>query len=115
VIGTGNAPPAGTTTVTYTGTAQADSAYTLMSALDATAAAQDLLPEPGPRAGTPGPVMLIIGADFAGIRSPAAPRPSGTPGRAPAPDSSAAPVQVRNAAASICSGLPTANPDPGRP
>jgi LCP family protein required for cell wall assembly len=115
VIGTGNAPPTSTTTVTYTGTAQADSAYTLMSALDATPAAQNLLPEPSPRAGTPGPVTLIIGADFAGIRSPPAAGPSAAPGRAPAPGPSAAPVQVRNAAASICSGLPAANPDPGRP
>jgi LCP family protein required for cell wall assembly len=116
VIGTGNAPPAGITTVTYTGTAQADSAYTLMSALGTAPAAADLLAEPGPRAGTPGPVTLIIGADFAGIRSPATPRPSVTPGRAPAPGpSAAAPVQVRNAAASICAGLPAANPDPGRP
>jgi LCP family protein required for cell wall assembly len=105
VIGTGNAPPTSTSTVTYAGTAQADSAYTLMSALDATPAASDLLPEPGPQAGTPGPVTLIIGADFAGIRAPAAPHPG----------PSAAPVQVRNAAASICSGLPAANPDPGRP
>jgi LCP family protein required for cell wall assembly len=107
VTGTGNAPPTSTTTVTYAGTAQADSAYTLMSALGAATAAENLLPEPGSRAGAPGPVTLIIGADFAGLRVPAAPRPSGTPGRAA--------VQVRNAAASICSGLPAANPDPGRP
>jgi hypothetical protein len=105
VIGTGNAPATSTSTVTYAGTAQADSAYTLMSALDATPAASDLLPEPGPQAGTPGPVTLIIGADFAGIRAPAAPHPG----------PSAAPVQVRNAAASICPGLPAANPEPGRP
>jgi LCP family protein required for cell wall assembly len=136
VIGTGDsATPAATTTVTYSGTAQADAAYTLMSALTATPSAQNLLPEPGPQTGVPGAVTLVIGSDFQGVRPPATAHPvkGGTAGHArssPAggtaasaqsagPGSSgggsAGSVQSRNAAASICSGLPAANPNPGSP
>jgi LytR cell envelope-related transcriptional attenuator len=113
VIGTGDAPATSTSTVTYSGTAQADSAWTLTAALSGDPAAQDLRAEPGPQEGTPGPVTLVIGADFAGVRGPAAPRASASALAGPAPV--AGPVQVRNAAASICSGLPAANPDPGQP
>jgi hypothetical protein len=103
--------------VTYSGSARADSAYTLMTALSQAPAGQDLLTEPGPQEGTPGTITLILGADFAGVRAPAAPGHAGRPS-SPAPASvnpGAATVQVRNAAASICSGLPAANPDPGQP
>jgi LCP family protein required for cell wall assembly len=112
VTGVGNAPATSATTVTYSGTAQADSAWTLMTELSATPAAENLLPEPGLQSGTPGAVTLIIGTDFAGVRAPAAPR---APASAAPPAPAASPVQVRNAAASICSGLPAANPDPGAP
>ncbi len=55
VIGVGDTPaPATTTTVTYSGTAQADSAYTLMQALKAAPAAQNLLPSRPPRPGRQG-------------------------------------------------------------
>jgi LCP family protein required for cell wall assembly len=124
IAGTGNAPATATTTVTYTGTAQADSAYTLMSALTATPAAQNLMPAPAPQAGAPGTITLTVGADFAGVHAPApAARPGSRPARPPgdaattagAGPAAQAPVQVRNAAANICSGLPAANPDPGEP
>jgi hypothetical protein len=49
VTGTGDAPATSATTVTYAGTAQADRAYTLMTALKATPAAQNLLAEPARR------------------------------------------------------------------
>ncbi len=120
VIGTSDAPATSTTTVTYSGTAQADSAYTLMTALKATPAAQDLLAEPAPQTGTAGPVTLVIGSDFAGMTAPATPHQSAQSGTGSAPASTAAStsqatVQTRNAGASICSGLPAANPDPGTP
>ena len=73
VTGTGDAPATSATTVTYSGTAQADSAYTLMTALKATPAAQNLLAEPAPQTGQPGPVTLVIGSDFTGVNAPAAP------------------------------------------
>ena len=122
VIGVGNAAPVAVTTVTYSGTAQADSAYTLMTALKTAPAAQNLLREPAPQTGTAGPVTLIIGADFAGVNPPRA-RHRATAGHGkggPAAGSGPAPgsasfVQTRNAGASICSGLPTANPNPGSP
>ena len=56
------APPTSATTVTYSGTAQADSAYTLMTALKASPAAQNLLAEPAPQTGQPGPVTLVLGS-----------------------------------------------------
>lgn len=118
VIGTGNAPATSATTVTYSGTTQADSAYTLMTALSATPAASDLLTEPAPQAGTPGPVTLILGPDFAGVRPPAAGhghRATTSPASAGGSGTGSGSVQTRNAAANICSGLPAANPDPGQP
>jgi len=128
VIGTGNAPATATTTVTYSGTAQADSAYTLMNALKATPAAQNELAEPAPQEGSAGPVTLDLGSDFTGVSAPAAPHPAAKGGKAGSGKKTATAdgtggtggtggtaVQSRNAAASICSGLPTANPDPGSP
>jgi LCP family protein required for cell wall assembly len=130
VVGVGNAVPATTTTVTYSGTAQADSAYTLMTALRSAPAAQDLLAEPAPQTGTAGPVTLVLGADFAGVKPPPKPQ-SGTSGHAghgrgkPSAASGSGGgsggygsltfVQSRNAGASICSGLPASNPDSGSP
>jgi hypothetical protein len=111
VTGTGDAPATAVTTVSYAGTAQADSAYTLMTKISPAPAAQDTLTEPAPQAGTAGPVTLILGADFTGVRQPAA----GTPGAGGSTAGSQATVQARNAGASICSGLPQANPYPGIP
>jgi LCP family protein required for cell wall assembly len=123
VTGTGDAAATAATTVTYSGTAQADSAYTLMTGLKSAPAAQNLLAEPAPQTGQPGAVTLVIGSDFAGVNAPAAAHPaSGTgPGQAAGGGTgSASPatqttVQSRNAGASICSGLPQANPNPGVP
>jgi LCP family protein required for cell wall assembly len=117
VVSVGDAAPTATTTVTYSGTAQADSAYTLMTALTSAPAAQSLLTEPAPQTGQPGPVTLVLGTDFAGVNPPAAP-PPGTAGHHKQhrhPASGAGLVQSRNAGASICSGLPAANPNPGAP
>ncbi len=122
MIGTGNAPATATSTVTYSGTAQADSAYTLMTALKSTPAAQDQLAEPAPQEGAAGPVTLVLGSDFTGVNAPAAPHHAARGGKAGSSRKTAAPggtggtaVQSRNAAASICSGLPAANPNPGAP
>ena len=102
--------------MTYAGTAQADSAYTLMTALKATPAAQNLLAEPAQQTGQPGPVTLVIGSDFTGVTAAAAPhRAPGHPAAGGAGTGGQATVQSRNAGASICSGLPAANPDPGTP
>jgi LCP family protein required for cell wall assembly len=119
VVGTGNAPYTSTTTVSYAGLAQSDSAYTLMTALTSFPAGQNTLAEPAPQEGSPGTVTLTLGADFAGVLQPP-PAPSAstgttgkgsdksTPASTPAPSSSAAAVESRNAGASICSGLPPA-------
>ena len=50
VTGTGNTAPASTSTVAYSGTAQADSAYTLMTAVKGAPAAENMLAEPAPQA-----------------------------------------------------------------
>jgi LCP family protein required for cell wall assembly len=123
VTGTGDTAATAATTVTYSGTAQADSAYTLMTELKSAPAAQNLLAEPAPQTGRPGAVTLVIGSDFAGVNAPAAAHPaSGTGtgkaaggGTGSASPSTQATVQSRNAGASICSGLPQANPNPGVP
>jgi hypothetical protein len=90
-----------------------------MTALKATPAAQNLLAEPAPQTGQPGPVTLVIGSDFAGVTAPAATHPAPGHGQAATGSTgtgtSQAAVQSRNAGASICSGLPAANPDPGAP
>ncbi len=119
VVGTGNAPYTSTTTVSYAGLAQADSAYTLMTALTSFPAGQNTLAEPAPQEGSPGTVTLTLGADFAGVKQPAAPAPTTSASKstgknsaptapAPAPSTGASAVQSRNAGASICSGLPPA-------
>jgi LCP family protein required for cell wall assembly len=123
VVGVGDAAPESTTTVTYSGTAQADGAYTLMTALKTLPAAQNLLTEPAPQVGTAGPVTLVIGAGFGGVNRPAVPHRTARAGHARAGhvkpatsgggQSSAGSLQTRNAGASICSGLPAANTDPG--
>ncbi len=118
VVGTGDAPYTSTTTVSYSGLAQSDAAYTLMTALKSFPAGQNTLPETEPQEGSPGTVTLTLGADFAGVAQPAVAQPaaSGTkgtstknkPAAAPAPSSSTAAVESRNAGANICSGLPPA-------
>jgi hypothetical protein len=68
-----------------------------------------------------GPVTLIIGSDWVGVDRPARPHPAGKAGHgkakrpAAASQGSSGPIQARNAGASICSGLPAANPNPGSP
>jgi LCP family protein required for cell wall assembly len=129
VIGIGDAAPTANTVVSYAGTVQADSAYTLMSALDAFPAAQNLLQEPAGQLGTPGAVTLTLGDDYAGF-GVKAPHPGKAADSKPAkkakgkkhraagggsvvaafsPPSGAAAVESRNAAANICSGLPPAS------
>ena len=59
-------------------------------------------------------MTLTLGANFAGVNPPPTPTPakSGKPGgvSATAGQTNPASIQTRNAAASICSGLPPANP-----
>lgn len=117
----GNAPPAATTTVSYRGSAEAGAAYTLMGALRQ---------PPSVRGSTSGPITLTLGQGFAGIAPPRAPggksgqRPAraATPsagqqpaGQEPTVPGQSAGIETRNAAASICSGMPSANPDTGAP
>ena len=125
VTGTGNAAATSTTTVNYAGTAQADSAYTLLTELKGIPAAQNTLAEPAPQTGAAGTVTLTLGADWAGVLAPAQHATTGTTGKSKSKGKSTgagqsapgnqASVQTRNAGASICSGLPQANPDPGAP
>ena len=125
VTGTGNAAATSTTTVNYAGTAQADSAYTLLTELKGAPAAQNTLAEPAPQTGAAGTVTLTLGADWAGVLAPAQHATTGTTGKSKSKGKSTgagqsapgnqASVQTRNAGASICSGLPQANPDPGAP
>jgi LCP family protein required for cell wall assembly len=129
VLETGNtAAPAATTSVTYSGTVQADSAYTLMTRLEGTPSGQNLLAEPASQAGHAGPVTLILGAGFAGVKPPPAKHPGARPGRHAAgrrgsrktssgsgSGGGSGGIQTRNAGAGLCTGLPKANPDPGSP
>ncbi len=129
VVSTGNAPsPAPATTVSYSGTVQADSAYTLMTRLQAMPSAQNLLAEPAQQAGQPGPVTLTLGTGFAGVKPPPARRAGSRPGHHAASRGSqpttgtgggsgtvTPAIQTRNAGAGLCTGLPKANPDPGTP
>jgi LCP family protein required for cell wall assembly len=125
VISVGDAAYSATTTVRYAGLAQADSAYSVMTALNGTPAGDNTLGEPAPQAGSAGPVTLVLGANFAGVNPAAAAkvastgkhhrhRSTGSVGASttvagqPAPSSSVGAVQSRNAGASICSGLPPA-------
>jgi LCP family protein required for cell wall assembly len=120
VVGTGNAPPTSTTTVSYDGTQSADAAYTLESSLKAFPAAQNLLAEPAPQQGHFGTITLTLGSDYANfpVNPPTATgqvsvaessqgKGSGASGgSAAAGGNGAGAVQSRNAGASICSGLP---------
>ncbi len=126
VTGTGNAAITTTTTVNYAGTAQADSAYTLLTQLKGAPAAQNTLAEPAPQTGVAGTVTLTLGTDWAGVSAPSAHHArTGQAGKgtgkagggksAGAGQGNQASVQSRNAGASICSGLPQANPNPGAP
>lgn len=126
VASVGDAPYTATTTVDYSGTAQADSAYTLMTALKSFPAAKNLLSEPAGQIGSPGAVTLVLGADFTGVNPPAPakssqgtqtkPKKKGTGGSSSGPATAVSKtvqngpgaVQSRNAGANICSGLPAA-------
>jgi LCP family protein required for cell wall assembly len=127
VISVADSTYSATTTVQYAGLAQADAAYTVMSTLKAASSGENTLPEPNSQAGSPGPVTLVLGADFAGVNPAAIQKASGTttvgkhhkhksgtggsPATAagqPAPSNSVGAIQTRNAGASICSGLPSA-------
>jgi LCP family protein required for cell wall assembly len=130
VVSAGPAPGTATTRVDYAGLAQADSAYTLMTALKSFPAAQNTLAEPAWQVGTAGPVTLTLGTDFAGVNPPvSAPqiassqqagvgqkhKSSGSNDASrqaaavsKATQSGPGAVQSRNAGASICSGLPPA-------
>jgi LCP family protein required for cell wall assembly len=116
----GDAQATSTTTVSYPGSAQAGGAYSLMGALQQPPAVQNA---------TPGPITLTIGSDFAGVQSP--PPPGGKHhkhvqaatasagqqpnGQQPTVPGQSAAIETRNAAANICSGMPSANPDTGAP
>jgi LCP family protein required for cell wall assembly len=122
VVSVGDTPYSATTTVDYAGLAQADAAYTVMTALKSAPAGQNTVLETAPQAGSQGPVTLILGADFAGVNPPPVVQPVVKPtvkgkhrkhsstsvASQPAPSSSAGAVETRNAGASICSGLPAA-------
>jgi LCP family protein required for cell wall assembly len=123
VLKIGNAPYSSTTTVTYAGINRADSAYTLMLSLKNFPVGQNLLTEPAPQDGKLGPVNLILGADFAGVKPPAPDQTttltkaakklkhhkasdSSTADEPSSKNSGPGAVESRNAAANICSGLP---------
>jgi LCP family protein required for cell wall assembly len=131
VTSIGDAPYTSTTTVSYAGLDQADYAYTLMTALKSWPAAQNTLAEPASQIGSPGTIILTLGADWAGVNPPPAAAPAPSPTKAskkskhgkktasPAPGGSSVAVsqsiqenqgavQSRNAGSSICSGLPPA-------
>jgi LCP family protein required for cell wall assembly len=122
VTGTGNAAANSITTVDYAGLAQADSAYTLMTALKSFPAGHNTLAEPAWQVGKPGTVTLTLGSDFAGVNPTAAPathrarhhrKPAksgsgGAPAVSQAVQNGPGAVQSRNAGANICSGLPPA-------
>jgi LCP family protein required for cell wall assembly len=124
VIKVGNAPYTATTTVTYLGINRADSAYTLMTALKAFPAGQNLRTDKQSQVGTWGPVNLVLGANFTGVKPPAkhTAKPdkgkkhkhhkSGNSGAtvdaAQSGNSGPGDVQGRNGAENICAGLPRA-------
>jgi LytR cell envelope-related transcriptional attenuator len=110
VVSVGNAPAyTDTTTVSYTGSGQAEGAYALMSALK-------VVPT-GANAGTPA-ITLTIGTNFGGVKSASlgiSNNPDTSVGAAQQDGTSYSVVQTRSAAANICSDLPDANPDTGAP
>jgi len=125
VIGIGNAAYTSTTTVDYAGLDQSEGAYTLMTALKAFPAGQNTLAEPAWQVGSPGPVTLVLGADFIGVNPPAPVKATAKTGKhgkhakkgastssgpavSQAIQTGPGAVQSRNAGANICSGLPPA-------
>jgi len=115
VVGIGDAPYSSTTTVNYAGLAQADGAYTLMTALTSFPAGNNTLNEPNWQVGHNGPVTLVLGADFAGVNKPAKHHAkktksgsSATPAVSKSVTSGPGAVESRNGGQNICSGLPPA-------
>jgi LCP family protein required for cell wall assembly len=110
VASVGNAPAyTGITTVSYTGSGQAEGAYALMSALKVVPAGANA----GPQA-----ITLTIGTNFGGVKSASlaiSNNPDNSVGAAQQDGTAYSVVQTRSAAANICSGLPDANPDTGAP
>jgi LCP family protein required for cell wall assembly len=111
VVRVSNAPAAAATTITYPGTGAAGGAYALAQDLTFTPAAQS--------EGSAGRVTLTLGSDFTGVVKPPAPHKARRAHRGPTSGSagglgsgSQAAVETRNAAQSICSGVPAANPSP---
>jgi LCP family protein required for cell wall assembly len=115
----GDAPAAAATTVSYPGSAQAGAAYRLMGALQQ---------PPAVRRGAAGPITLTLGEDFAGTQPVPGGRNHAQRAQATAPSAGQRPagqqptvpgqpagVETRNAAASICSAMPPANPGVGAP
>jgi hypothetical protein len=118
----GRAPFSSTTTVDYAGIAQADSAYTVMTALESFPAGLNTL-SPG-IVGSGGTVTLTLGADFTGVHPPKVTQPAAASSSKaaskgsksastaaapnPGPSTGASAVQSRNAGSSICAGLPPA-------
>jgi LCP family protein required for cell wall assembly len=125
VVGVGNTAATSATTVDFAGLDQADGAYTLMTSLKSFPAGQNTLAEPASQVGTPGPVTLILGTDFAGVNppAPATHKPAAgkkhkkhasngvgaTTAATSATQNGPGAVQSRNAGANICSGLPHRN------
>jgi LCP family protein required for cell wall assembly len=123
VISRATTAPTSATTITYSGTAQADAAYTLGYSLHAFPAEQNTLVEPASLTGVPGPITLTLGSDYANFAVNAPPahhagKKTGTGGgvttagtnQSAAAASSPGPgtLQARNAGANICQGLPLA-------
>jgi LCP family protein required for cell wall assembly len=118
VVSIGDGAYTSTTTVDYAGLAQADSAYTLMTALKGQPTGQNTLLEPAPQEGVPGAITLTLGTDFGGVNPPPTSTPQatsskGTQASPTAGQTNTSQIQSRNAGASICSGLPPANPGGG--
>ena len=118
VAGIGNTAVTSTTTVDFAGLTQADGAYTLMTALKSFPAGQNTLAEPASQLGKPGTVTLTLGTNFTGVNPPGAHRAragkksagksgGGTTAVSKTIQNGPGTVQSRNAAANICSGLPT--------
>ena len=112
VTGTGNAATTSTTTVNYAGTAQADSAYTLLTQLKGSPAAQNTLAEPAPQTGVAGTVTLTLGADWAGVVTPAQHAATARPARPARPRTRASPPGPAQAARATRPRCRTGTPGP---
>jgi hypothetical protein len=82
-----------------------------MTQIKGSPAGQNALADPAHHEGQPGPVTLVLGTDFAGVRALA----SGTRAGHHHGGGTAGQVQSRNAGANLCSGMPKGNPNPGTP